>query len=223
MAYEKNIVKKPWGYEYLAYSNSKVALWFLSISPDQQTSMHCNPSKTTGLMLLEGSAHVSFLSNKFMLSPYEKIMIRKGLFHSTKSDAKTGACVFEIETPVNKHDLVRLEDSYGREGKPYEDETFEMPKADDCLWLTDPASGEKNVYKHNKSLITVSSVQNLEEVNVLPSGTNVMFLSGGILTDYNINVAGPGDIVDTDVIRKLSKVFQKISPNTVILTVNKNE
>ena len=29
MPYEKTIVKKPWGYEYLVYQNDKVALWFL--------------------------------------------------------------------------------------------------------------------------------------------------------------------------------------------------
>ena len=31
MPYEKTIVKKPWGYEYLVYQNDKVALWFLYI------------------------------------------------------------------------------------------------------------------------------------------------------------------------------------------------
>ena len=37
MRYENNIVKKPWGYEYLAYQNDKVGLWFLYIAKDQQT------------------------------------------------------------------------------------------------------------------------------------------------------------------------------------------
>jgi len=31
MSYETTIVKKPWGYEYLAYENEYVALWFLYI------------------------------------------------------------------------------------------------------------------------------------------------------------------------------------------------
>ena len=40
-------------------------------------------------------------------------MIRRGLFHSTKAISDE-ALIFEIETPKDKHDLVRLNDSYGR-------------------------------------------------------------------------------------------------------------
>ena len=128
MLYEKTVVKKPWGYEYLVYQNKVVALWFLYIGYNQQTSMHCHPNKTTGLILLDGEAELSFLENIFKLKPVSKTMIRKGLFHSTRATSKNGACVFEIETPVDKHDLVRLEDKYGREGTSYEDSTFEIPK-----------------------------------------------------------------------------------------------
>ena len=52
MSYDNTIVKKPWGYEYLVYENDEVGLWFLYIAKDQQTSMHCHPNKTTGLILL---------------------------------------------------------------------------------------------------------------------------------------------------------------------------
>ena len=129
MSYKNNVVKKPWGWEYLAYENEECALWFLHIKNKQRTSMHCHPNKTTGLVLLDGSAVVSFLNDDNPLNPINKIMIRKGLFHSTCATSKEGACIFEIETPVDKYDLVRLKDSYGREGKPYEDATFEYPKA----------------------------------------------------------------------------------------------
>ncbi|BCV08216.1 MAG: hypothetical protein CM15mL4_2850 [uncultured marine virus] len=54
-------------------------------------------------------------------------MIRKGLFHSTKATSESGAYVFEIETPVDKHDLVRLEDKYSERENSYEDETSLMP------------------------------------------------------------------------------------------------
>ena len=30
----------------------------------------------------------------------------------------------ELETPVNKNDLVRYKDNYGRENKPYESESL---------------------------------------------------------------------------------------------------
>ena len=61
MLYEKTVVKKPWGYEYLVYQNEKVALWFLYIGYSQQTSMHCHPNKTTGLILLDGEAELPSL------------------------------------------------------------------------------------------------------------------------------------------------------------------
>ena len=80
MPYEKTVVSKPWGYEYLAYQNDKVALWFLYIGHNHQTSMHCHPNKTTGLILLDGEAQISFLWDKFDLKPVSKTMIRKGLF-----------------------------------------------------------------------------------------------------------------------------------------------
>ena len=93
MPYEKTIVKKPWGYEYLVYQNDKVALWFLHILDGQQTSMHCHPNKTTGLILLDGEAEISFIMNSFRIKPVSKTMIRKGLFHSTKATSEDGAYV----------------------------------------------------------------------------------------------------------------------------------
>ena len=104
MQYKKTIVKKPWGYEYLVYKNDKVALWFLYIASDHQTSMHCHPNKTTGLILLDGEAELSFLGNTFKLKPASKTMIRQGLFHSTKATSKDGAFVFEIETHSLNYD-----------------------------------------------------------------------------------------------------------------------
>ncbi len=74
MPYEKTIVKKPWGYEYLVYQNDKVALWFLYIGYEQQTSMHCHPNKTTGLILLDGRAELSFLTNTVKVEPVTKVI-----------------------------------------------------------------------------------------------------------------------------------------------------
>ena len=96
MQYESTVVKKPWGYEYLVYQNDKAALWFLHINKDQQTSMHCHPNKTTGLILLDGEAELSFLSESKVIHAVSKTMIRKGLFHQTKAISDVGISVFEI-------------------------------------------------------------------------------------------------------------------------------
>lgn len=218
MDYKSTVVKKPWGYEYLAYENEHVALWFLSISKNQRTSMHCHPSKTTGLMVVNGCAEVSFLSDKVLLNSSEKVMIRKGLFHSTRA-LKDDLKIFEIETPVDKHDLVRLEDNYGRTGQPYEDASKEMPKSEDCVWIEDPVEGEYKTYKFADQQISVYCISSFREIELLnlSSESGLMFLKGGISTDYGVQVAGPGDIVSKDVLHKLLQVFKNISSGTVIL------
>mgnify|MGYP003688721445 CR=1 FL=1 len=133
--YKNVIVNKPWGYEYLAYENEHVGLWFLHIDKEHQTSLHCHPKKDTGLIVLDGVVDVSFLNNINRLVAGRKIMIRKGLFHSTKALSENGANIFEIETPKIKHDLVRLEDKYGRKAKPYEGKSSEEKKIENVYFL----------------------------------------------------------------------------------------
>ena len=223
MRYQNNIVKKPWGYEYLVYENDECALWFLYIKHNHRTSMHCHPNKTTGLTLLDGKATVSFLSDDFGLNPMNKIMIRKGLFHSTCATDERGAWVFEIETPVDKYDLVRLRDSYGREGKPYEDESFEYPKEDACLWIENPKTNEPNVYNFANSKLTVAKVMDINFFNSMPDNVNIMFLQGGIITEYGINVAGAGDVVSTKILKELIQVFKDVKDKTIVMVMEKND
>ncbi len=223
MRYHNNIVKKPWGYEYLVYENNECALWFLYIKHNHRTSMHCHPNKTTGLALLDGSATVSFLSDDFGLDPMNKIMIRKGLFHSTCATDKRGAWVFEIETPVDKYDLVRLRDNYGREGKPYEDETFEYPKEDVCLWIENPTTSEPNIYKFANSKLTVAKVLDIDFFKSITDNVNIMFLQGGIMTEYGINVAGAGDVVSIKILKELIQVFENVKDETIVMVMEKND
>lgn len=217
--YNTNIVKKPWGYEYLAYENEHVALWFLYIKHTHSTSLHCHPKKTTGLILLDGKAEVSFFNHSNKLSPGDKVMIRKGLFHSTKSTDEKGAFVFEIETPVDKQDLVRFRDSYGREGKPYEDSTHEIPKIEDCLWIENPSNNSEIKHEFANCELIVKHITSIEDFTNIDNNLNVMFLKGGLQADYGQNVAGPGDIVSAGTIKQLIEVFHKIDPQTIVMII----
>lgn len=120
--YSKVVVKKPWGYEYLMFQNDVVAVWILHIKEGAQTSMHCHPHKKTSLVLLKGEVICSSLTHEFKLQPGGGLMIDRGVFHQTRATSNNGAFVMETETPVNKRDLVRLKDRYGREGQGYESE-----------------------------------------------------------------------------------------------------
>ena len=221
MKYEKTIVNKPWGYEYLVYQNKNIALWYLYIGSGHQTSMHCHPNKTTGLIVLDGEVEISFLGNSFKSKPVSKTMIRKGLFHSTKAISDHGAHIFEIETPVDKHDLVRLEDKYGREGEPYEDSTFEVPKENDCLWIVEPDLGSSINYNFSNCDIVLNSISDIMYFTGQDDDNNIMFINGGILTDKGIKVAQAGDIVSCNVVKQLVALFPQVAKNTIIMTIRK--
>lgn len=118
--YKNIVVNKPWGYEYLAFENEHVAIWILFLKQDAKTSMHCHPKKKTSLLVLEGEVCTSFLGSQMRLETLDGVIIEKGAFHSTAATSDSGAFVMEIETPVQKSDLVRLSDEYGRENKGYE-------------------------------------------------------------------------------------------------------
>ncbi len=122
--YSGVIVIKPWGYEYLLFENKNSAVWILHVNPESSTSMHCHPKKKTSLIVLQGSVVCSTLDEDYACGVGMGLIIEKGVFHQTKVISKEPAIVMEIETPVNKRDLVRLRDQYGREGKAYENEEF---------------------------------------------------------------------------------------------------
>ena len=218
--YKDVIVNKPWGYEYLAYENEHVGLWFLHINKDHQTSFHCHPKKDTGLIVLDGSVDVSFFNDINRLVAGRKIMIRKGLFHSTKALSEGGSNIFEIETPKNKHDLVRLEDKYGRETKPYEGKSSEEEKNRECIFFTDPEKNKKNTYIFSNCKILIESICTKEKFMKIEDHENIIFLDGGIMTDdADILVANPGDVIAAHIVKRLLGAFEKVHPKTVIMII----
>ena len=126
--YDNKIVFKPWGYEYVVYRNANhLSVTLLNINYNKTTSLHCHPLKKSGFILLGGKALFQLglrKKNTELHSSPSKRMIARGLFHSIKSISKNGLLALEFETPVNKNDLVRFKDSYGREKKSYEGKKF---------------------------------------------------------------------------------------------------
>lgn len=111
-------VEKPWGHEIEKYRDKKVSLWRLHIHAQHETSMHCHPHKTTLLMVEGGSGILRTLNGSHELAVGQLIVIEPGAFHRTQAGADD-LWLWESESPSNKQDLVRLEDSYGR-GQGYE-------------------------------------------------------------------------------------------------------
>lgn len=111
-------VQKPWGFEHEVYRNAELSVWRLQLSAKSETSMHCHPGKTTLLFVADGEVVFSTLQERFTMRAGDALVIEKGAFHKTETLA--GAVLFELESPPNKHDLVRIADRYGRQGKGYE-------------------------------------------------------------------------------------------------------
>lgn len=212
------IVRKPWGYEYLVYKNTDVALWLLHINPGERTSMHCHPNKSTGLVVLDGTAEINFIADSKQLHAPAKQMIRRGLFHQTHAVSDTPVLMFEIETPVDKDDLVRLHDNYGRKNSGYEDSKFELPKTTDCLWI----DSVSQTYSFANRLITVELVSDNNILDNKNPTDIIVFLQGGVVKTVNHrkhNVIKPGDVGIVQVVQQVAKEMDGFTQDSIIMTI----
>ena len=219
----KNLmVKKPWGEEYIICKTNNAATWHLKINSRKKTSLHCHPKKKTGFILLDGKVEVmiGFYEKKILKAP-DKLMIRPGLFHSTKSLSKKNSIVLEIETPINKNDLVRYKDNYGRENKPYESKK-KMKKLQNEIIFEVPTKFGCNQYKYKNLKITIEKIKNIKKLTLNRNKDTIFGILDGGLVDHKKNyVLSAGDIVRTNTIKKLSDVF-KIDKKIIILTCSKS-
>jgi len=210
------LVKKPWGSEYLIYENKKIAAWFLNISYNKATSLHCHPLKKTGFILLNGTVvmDIGFYQKK-KINALNKMMIRPGLFHSTKALSKKGVQIIEIETPNNKEDLIRFKDNYGREKKPYENKKniVQLPK--NSLRIN------KNIknFKFQNCKFKIQKYKKILKSNLSNKKEIYAVLDGGLGTNSKNLVLAPGDIVRTSTIKKLVNSFKPV-PSITILSIS---
>jgi len=219
--YRDIVVKKPWGFEYLAYQNENLGIWLLHINENMKTSMHCHPKKNTGLICLQGSVEVSFLKNKIALKGIDKIMIFRGRFHSTQALGKGGAFILEVECPQDKHDLVRLDDEYGRKDMPYEGNECEFKKTNDEIWFIDPINNESNTIDAFNCHMIIKNVANIHEFHDCAHEEVFVVLRGGLITPMGDVIVQPGDVIAGHALKFLSTKFL-LADNTTILSLTKN-
>tara|TARA_B100000989_G_scaffold298957_1_gene291394 strand:+ start:21276 stop:21950 length:675 start_codon:yes stop_codon:yes gene_type:complete len=212
-------VIKPWGSEYTIFKNSVSSTKLLRINKNKGTSLHCHPIKKTGFILIKGSVEVDLgFYNKKKLKSLSRLMIRPGLFHSTKNFEDETAIILEVETPIDKDDLVRFKDDYGRENKPYEDENFmeKLSKKDPVF--EEPQMNMVNSYKIENVVITVEKTNDIENLKKKDLNTIFAIVGGGLKSNNDLLVLSPGDIVGCDTIQKLAEVF-KIDKQITYLSI----
>tara|TARA_B100000579_G_scaffold386721_1_gene358627 strand:- start:1752 stop:2459 length:708 start_codon:yes stop_codon:yes gene_type:complete len=210
--YDNKIVFKPWGYEYVVYRNANhLCVTLLNIKHNKSTSLHCHPSKKSGFILLGGKALFQLglreKNTELHTSP-SKRMIARGLFHSIKSVSKNGLLALEFETPVNKNDLVRFKDSYGREKKSYEGKKSTKFIDSKFIKFKTPKLGKKQIYKIGNVIVALEVHKNFVKLLKNKNSTIFAILDGSISDNKGRNVLSYGDIIKTDDLRILSKLFK---------------
>ena len=206
--YDDVIVNKPWGHEYLMYRNPDVALWCLSIRKGEQTSLHCHPRKKTGLIVLSGTATLRFLNNSNTLASPANVIIRPGLFHQTAANLGTDVVLIEVENPVDKMDLVRLDDEYGRARTEYEPISATRPLDSTCLRLPEPLADTVSEWELHRRLLRMYRRSDACALSgELEPADIVIILEGGLYTDNDDQILTAGDAVSSSTLSRLSRCF----------------
>ena len=169
------LVKKPWGSEYLLFENEFCAIWILNINYMENTSMHCHPKKDTSLVCLNGKISCNTLNNSYKLDVLNALFLSKKIFHQTQSISKEGSFILEIETPVNKFDLVRINDTYGRQGKEYEDKENYINKTNLTLNFLN-----KKSTKINNTQIDLLNISESSQLNKYNDNSIIAILSNSL-------------------------------------------
>ena len=222
--YDNRIVYKPWGYEYVVYRNlNHLSVTLLSIDCNKTTSLHCHPNKKSGFILIGGKALFQlglWKKRSEIHSSPSKRMIARGLFHSIKALSKKGLLALEFETPVNKNDLVRFKDEYGRQEKSYEGKKFTKNIGSKFIKFKKPQLGKKQIYKMNNVKISLEVHKNFTHLIKNKKNTIYAILDGAIVDKYGRSVLSYGDIVRTNDLKTLSEVF-KIKNKLSVVRVSK--
>ncbi len=220
--YDRKVVQKPWGYEYVALRNkNRLAVTLLNINYKKKTSLHCHPSKKTGFILLSGKAKIQlglWRKSSYEYSAPSKLMIRTGLFHSIKCLSKNGVKALEFETPVKKNDLVRFEDTYGRKFKSYEGKRYIKSLNKNDIIFKNPKYDNEQNYKIGKINILLKVYKNFKEIINQKNSTIFAVIDGKVVDKQNRNILSVGDIIRTGTFKKLSKYF-KIKNKIILLSV----
>ena len=224
--YDNRIVYKPWGYEYVVYRNlNHLSVTLLSIDYNKTTSLHCHPKKKSGFILVGGEALFQlglWKKRSEVHSSPSKRMIARGLFHSIKALSKSGLLALEFETPVNKNDLVRFKDDYGRQQKSYEGKKFTKNIGSKFIKFKKPRLGKKQIYKINKVKMSLEVHKNFTKLIRNKMSTIFGILDGAIVDRHGRKVLSYGDIVRTNDLKTLSEVF-KIEKYLSVVKVLKSQ
>ena len=126
----------------------------------------------------------------------------------------------EFETPVDKNDLIRFKDSYGREQKFYEGKKYTKEIDKNHLRFKKPSSTRKQKFKINKTLLSIEEHKDFKKLLKNKPNTIFAIINGSISDKYGRSLLSYGDIIRTNDLKTLSKVFN-IKKKLGVLKINK--
>jgi mannose-6-phosphate isomerase-like protein (cupin superfamily) len=223
-----NIINKPWGYEFTLFQNDNVLVTYLHLRNGSSTSLHCHPSKRTGYIVLSGEVEVEFLAEKKFFSTGDKVNFRPGLFHRTRS-LSSECIVLEIESPPNKNDLLRLEDSFGRTQTDYESSTIEVDEVLEYKYknyiaeLSDKKK-ESEIYI-GEYKISRSFIKDLEYLFMCEKKNTIISILNKPIKGYANKkkfpeIVRPGDVTTVEILERMKGILC-VDTNYEILAISK--
>jgi hypothetical protein len=128
--------------------------------------------------------------------------------------------MFEVETPVDKDDLVRLHDAYGRKDAGYEGTDFELPKTEECLWLENPIGTPLEYKFNNRTIVLENAYDGIFEQ--YDENEIMMFVQGGLIKNINSRehlVTVPGDVGQIKVVKQVAKEMDGFAKNSIVMVI----
>jgi D-beta-D-heptose 7-phosphate kinase/D-beta-D-heptose 1-phosphate adenosyltransferase len=194
--YNDSVCCKPWGHEFLIFSNNKLAIWYLKIKQGHSTSLHCHFNKDTLIIVLDGAARVGlYNNNNRIMRLLDSIYIPKYTFHSLSSFSEE-VTLLEIEvfgnttTFSDKNDLLRIQDNYIRPSIGYESSiTIRRNNLEHYNFFKLQMVNE---YTINNTTLSLKKITNDYDLSLLTS--NYIILIDG-LVNVNTNVLREGSIL----------------------------
>ena len=206
----REVVPKPWGFEYELLVSRDIRLLHLYINPGQKTSLHCHPTKKSAMLFLHGSGTVHFLNSNQPFFPGNRLILRPSLFHQIEAGPEHVE-VLEVESPPNKDDLVRLEDAHGRRGSAYE--TSILRDLPDTVWdfrLSEPQKNRLGESVSSRFEVYDTLIDSPEFItsSVFEAISVSVVLSGRLVTTDGYQILGPSDVIPSATLTRLMGKFE---------------
>lgn len=183
-------VVKNWGSEHEVFNNGIVSCWYLKINKNQETSLHMHKNKETAMIILSGAARLQEgLTTGRPIVALDKTRFGAGFFHKHSAIGE-GCELLEVEYPIDKTDLYRFKDAYGRAGKPYESQENFVP-----LTRDDPHffAGKMKVGATTLRLVEFINAQAFAGwARKLPSWAIVVIVRGSLRSEHGEEIVKPG-------------------------------